>query len=68
MIPVELRAPKMSAKTITCTRLIPGKPALEMPIPSAAATAEHPLGRGQVGKDIVAVLKPIAGSRRVNGE
>src|SRR5436190_5196009 len=39
MMPVEFRAPSTSAKTTTCTRLIPGNPALEMPMPNAAATA-----------------------------
>src|ERR1043165_742878 len=39
MMPVEFRAPKMSANTTTCTRLMPGNPALEMPMPSAPATA-----------------------------
>src|SRR4029079_6946945 len=39
MMPVEFRAPKTSAKTTTCTRLMPGNPAFEMPMPSAPATA-----------------------------
>src|SRR5687767_10789679 len=39
MMPVEFRAPKTSANTTTCTRLMPGNPALEMPMPRAPATA-----------------------------
>ena len=39
MMPVDVRAPKMNANTTTCTRLMPGNPAFEMPIPRAPAKA-----------------------------